>query len=91
MKDDLTLAGPGRLSSNFRIYENDPKLLVAQLKEVSKANEPDHVRSVFLRHQSQFYHGDLDQLQRFVHLLAAGKIHSNLHKDRHERDRLNGN
>jgi hypothetical protein len=84
MKDDMTVAGPGRLSENFRIYENDPKLLVAQLRELAKRHDPSHVRSVFLRDQPQFYHGDLNQLQQFVDLLSAGKIHSNLHRDRKE-------
>jgi hypothetical protein len=82
MKDDITVAGPGRLSDNFRIYENDPKLLVAQLREICNGYDPNHVRSVFLRHQPQFFHGDLGQLQQFVDLLYAGKIHSDLHRER---------
>jgi hypothetical protein len=81
MKDDIAVAGPGRLSDNFRIYGNDSKRLVGQLRELARTRDPVHVRSVFLRHQPQFYHGDLDELQQFVDLLAGGKIHSNLHKE----------
>jgi hypothetical protein len=81
MKDDMTVAGPGRLSENFQVYENDLKLLVAQLKKMSNGYNPNHVRGVFLRDQPQFYRGDLDQLQQFVDLLCAGKMHSNLHRE----------
>jgi len=81
MKDDITIDGPGRLSENFRIYNNDPKLLASQLRELSVVYDPEYVRRVFLRDQPQFLYGDLDQLQQFVDMLGAGKIHSNLHRE----------
>jgi hypothetical protein len=81
MKDDITIDGPGRLSDNFRIYNNDPKLLVSQLRELTTAYDAEQVRRIFLRDQSQFLSGDLDQLQQFVDLLRTGKIHPNLHKE----------
>jgi hypothetical protein len=81
MKDDIRIDGPGRLSDNFRIYRNDPKLLASQLKELTAVYDAEQVRRVFLRDQPQFFSGDLDQLQQFVNLLGAGKIHSNLHRE----------
>ena len=81
MKDDITIDGPGWLSENFRIYHNDPKLLASQLSELSAVHDAEHVRRVFLRDQPQFLYGDLDQLQQFVDMLGAGKIHSNLHRE----------
>lgn len=81
MKDDITIDGPGRLSDNFRIYNNDPKLLASQLRKLTATYDAEHVRRMFLRDQPQFLSGDLDQLQQFVDLLRTGKIHSNLHKE----------
>lgn len=81
MKKDITVDGPGQLSDNFRIYNNDPKLLVSQLRELTATYDAERVRKVFLRDQPQFFAGDLDELQWFVDLLGAGKIHSNLHRE----------
>jgi hypothetical protein len=81
MKDDITIDGPGRLSENFRIYNNDPRSLGSQLRELSAVHDAEYVRRVFFRDQPQFLYGDLDQLQQFADMLRAGKIHSNLHRE----------
>jgi hypothetical protein len=74
MKEDMAIAGPGRLSDNFFIYENDHDVLVSQLRRLSRAYDPFRVRDAFLRLQPLFYRGDLDQLKTFIDLLSTGKI-----------------
>jgi hypothetical protein len=81
IKDDLRVAGPGRLSSNFVVYNNDEKLLAEELRRVRESYDPARVRETFLREYPTYYRGDLDELRRFVDKVRAGAIHSRLHRE----------
>jgi hypothetical protein len=81
MKDDISVAGPGVLSKNFVIYDNDPKFLVTKLKEISSSYDPLNVRETLLQRQPQLYYGDLSELQKFVDFLESGYIHPKLHNE----------
>lgn len=79
IKEDLTRPGPGRLSPNFIIYDNDKARLKAQIQAIKQTYDPQTVIDTLKHYQPQLYHGNLDQLRQFVAMLEAGQITSRSH------------
>jgi len=83
-KPDLTVRGPGTLSENFVVYNNDLDELCAKIEAEKKAFDPQQNLVRFRREDGKFLDGDMDQLKAFVEQVKNGTIHSRLHKE-HEK------
>jgi hypothetical protein len=83
-KPDLTVRGPGTLSENFVVYNNDMDELCSKIEADKKAFDPQQNLERFRREDGKFLDGDMDQLKAFVEQVKNGTIHSRLHKE-HER------
>jgi hypothetical protein len=83
-KPDLTVRGPGTLSENFVVYNNDLDELCAKIEADKKAFDPQQNLERFRREDGKFLDGDMDQLKAFVEQVKNGTIHSRLHKE-HEK------
>jgi hypothetical protein len=90
IKEDLSASGPGELSPNFVVYDNDKDRLVAQIKRLRDSYDPDTVVKTFRHYHPQLHHGDPDQLRKFVDLVARGEIHSRSHESYPRLDVLHG-
>jgi hypothetical protein len=78
MKADLRVPGPGELTSNFLVYNNDLPTLIAQIERAKQAYEPQAIREKFLTTQGALYRGDLAELERFLGMVRSGEIHAGL-------------
>jgi hypothetical protein len=83
-KPDLTVRGPGTLSENFVVYNNDLDELCSKIEADKKAFDPQQNLVRFRREDGKFLDGDMDQLKAFVEQVKNGTIHSRLHKE-HEK------
>ena len=83
-KPDLTVRGPGTLSENFVVYNNDLDELCSKIEADKKAFDPQQNLERFRREDGKFLDGDMDQLKAFVDQVKNGTIHSRLHKE-HEK------
>ena len=83
-KPDLTVAGEGPLSDNFRVYENDFETLCNLIEEARKDFNAKQNIETFLRQDGKFLNGDQNKLSEFLSGLTSGNIHSQLHKE-HEK------
>ncbi|HPI11891.1 MAG TPA: hypothetical protein PLK63_12685, partial [Catalimonadaceae bacterium] len=83
-KPDLTVRGPGTLSENFVVYNNDLDELCSKIEADKKAFDPQQNLERFRREDGKFLDGDMDQLKAFVEQVKNGTIHSRLHKE-HEK------
>ena len=83
-KPDLTVRGPGTLSENFVVYNNDLDELCSKIEADKKAFDPQQNLERFRREDGKFLDGDMDQLKAFVDQVKTGTIHSRLHKE-HEK------
>jgi len=81
MKDDPALAGPGAHSSNFRIYDNDFDVLMAQLEEAKRTFDPAGVVRTFDENQPHLFRGDRVAAGEFLRLVESGAIHGGLHRE----------
>ena len=81
IKDDLSVAGAGRHSSNFVVYENTVDSLVGELVAARDTFDPQRRLATFREEQSYLLEGDTDQLSVFLDRLETGRIHSRLHED----------
>jgi hypothetical protein len=79
IKDDPHEPGPGRLSPNFVVYDDDLEKLKSEIRRAKESHDPEQVRNTFLEHQPQLYYGDLDALKGFVDRVAAGAITGTSH------------
>jgi hypothetical protein len=79
IKEDLYAAGPGRLSPNFVVYNNDLEYLKSEIERVKAEYNAQHVRQTFLDYHPHFYHGDTNALERFCAKIACGEITSQSH------------
>lgn len=86
-KDDLTLAGEGPLSPNFRVYENDEEKLCAMIEAAKAGFNAKKNLEIFQKEDGKFLVGDLKELQLFLGKLQSGEIHSRLHSSF---EKLNG-
>jgi hypothetical protein len=86
-KPDLTVAGEGPLSDNFRVYNNDFDTLCRMIEEARENFNAQKNLDLFLRMDGKFLNGDQEELGKFIEGIREGKIHSRLHSN-HEK--LNG-
>lgn len=68
-----------KLPRNFVVYDNDLGKLVSELERLKREHKAEEVLTRFKQDQSHFYFGDLDELQRFVHLIENGTVNSTSH------------
>jgi hypothetical protein len=78
------------LTSNFVVYENDPESLALELRAAAESFDPARIRETFIREQPQLYHGDLEELRRFLFRVESGEIHSQLHHEHYPIGRIQG-
>jgi hypothetical protein len=81
IKSDPTVAGPGRHSANFVVYQNDVNSLVELLQAARDSFSPDRVVKTFLHSHRQLFHGDREALSHFFGMVNEGKIHSRLNRE----------
>ena len=81
VKLDLRQPGPGALSPNFIVYNNDKQLLINEINRIKAEYDPFRVLNTFQNVHPQLYRGDLKELQQFVRMIESGEIHSARHLD----------
>jgi hypothetical protein len=81
IKDDPHAAGPGRLSPNFIVYNNDLDTLKAEIQRVKASHQPEQVFKTFTTHHPQFWQGNIEALRDFVDKIATGQITSQSHEE----------
>ncbi len=90
IKEDLTVPGPGTLSPNFIVYDNDKETLIRQIETVKASYDAECVFKTFLQSHPQYYRGDTTELRKFVEMLRSGEIHSEKHRGYGDGDRALG-
>jgi hypothetical protein len=80
VKRDLSDEGPGQLSPNFIVYDNNKKQLVAALRRVRAHYAPEQVVRTFRQWHPQLFHGDLAAMHGWLARLRSGEIHSRSHE-----------
>lgn len=83
-KPDLTIPGPGPLSDNFVVYNNDLESLCERIEADKQSFNPERNLKIFMTSDSRFLVGDLPKLEEFVAQVKSGAIHSRLHTE-HEK------
>jgi hypothetical protein len=78
-KPDLTIPGPGPLSDNFVVYNNQLEELCERIEEDKLAFDPHQNLERFKREDGKFLDGDMDQLRHFLEQIKSGHIHSRRH------------
>jgi len=81
LKSDLSQEGPGDLSPNFIVYDNDKDTLVREIQRIKASYDPQQVVDTFRQYHHQLYYGDKFELKKFVHMVEKGEIHSKSHKE----------
>jgi len=81
IKSDPSVAGPGRHSENFVVYQNDENRLVDRLRAARESFSPDRVVKTFLQSHPQLFRGDSQALAEFFRMVNEGKIHSRLNRE----------
>ena len=81
IKSDPSVAGPGRHSANFVVYQNDVGSLVDRLHVVRDSFSPDRVVKTFLESHPQLFRGDREALAHFFTMVNQGKVHSRLNRE----------
>jgi hypothetical protein len=79
IKESLFEPGPGALSANFVIYDDDKDRLVEEINRVKSSYDPMAVLETFNRSHPQLLHGDCAELAKFADLIRTGKVTSNSH------------
>jgi hypothetical protein len=78
---DPTREGPGVLSPNFVVYDNELEILVDEIRRVKATHDPSEVQRTFQKYHPQFMYGGMDELRKFVRMVEEGRIHSQSHKE----------
>jgi len=81
IKEDLTLPGPGYLSPNFWVYDDDIGKLTEQLEMVRSSFDPAQNLRTFKEFHPHLYHGDPEALADFLSRLEDRSINSATHRD----------
>jgi hypothetical protein len=81
IKNDLFAAGPGELSSNFIVYDNDKTKLLRKINYIKNIYEPQVVFDNFVKNYPQLFYGDMSELEKFIIKVQKGEIHSQSHKE----------
>lgn len=71
---DIYESGPGSLSGNFIVYDNDMRWLKRRLETVRATYDPDTVVQEFRRSHPHLYQGDRDALRSFTDTLRSGEV-----------------
>ena len=80
LKQDVMQPGPGELTENFVVYDNDKDLLIQEIKRVKAIYDPKVVVSNFHRNHRHLFYGDSEELKRFIQMVERGQIHSKSHE-----------
>ncbi len=80
IKPDLCKEGPGELSPNFIVYNNDKDRLVQEIARIKSIYDPAVVVETFHRYHRQLYFGDDTELSLFVNKVRNGVITSRSHR-----------
>jgi hypothetical protein len=76
---DVRRTGPGTLSSNFIVYENDHQRLMDSLNRLKTSHRPSSVIETFRQQHPQLWRGDERELRGFVEKVEQGEIHARCH------------
>ena len=79
IKKDLTAPGPGILSPNFFVYDNDVVRLTELLEMARSSFDPERNLRTFREFHPHLYHGDREAMADFLGKVADGTINSRLH------------
>jgi hypothetical protein len=79
IKEDLSVPGPGKLSPNFVVYDNNKDKLKLEVNRIENSYDPMVVFDTFMHHHPHFFYGDIDELKRFVKMIQSGEINSRSH------------
>ena len=79
IKEDLSVPGPGRLSPNFLVYDNDLGKLTEQLEMARSSFDAERNLQTFKEFHPQLYRGDPDAVGDFLSKVEDGTINSRLH------------
>ncbi|HLE56725.1 MAG TPA: hypothetical protein VJB15_06560 [Rhodothermia bacterium] len=79
IKEDLTVPGPGYLSPNFCVYDDDLGKLTEQLAELKSSFDPARNVRVFEEFHPRFLRGDPEALAGFLNRVEDGTINSRSH------------
>jgi hypothetical protein len=81
LKEDIFKEGPGLLSPNFVVYDNDIETLIEQIQNVKQRYDPLKVVDTFHQYHPHYYYGNKPEVERFLTLLEEGKIYSGKNKE----------
>lgn len=79
IKEDLRAPGPGSLSPNFCVYDDDPGKLAEKLLELRESFDPARNRRTFEEFHPHLLRGDRDGLADFMSKVEDGTINSRSH------------
>lgn len=79
IKKDLTAPGPGELSPNFLVYDDDVGRLTEQLEMVRSTFDPVRNLNTFKEFHPHLYRGDSEALAGFLSRIEDGTITSSTH------------
>jgi hypothetical protein len=74
IKKDLTVPGPGELSPNFLVYDDDVEKLTDQLEMVRSTYDPARNLNTFKEFHPHLYRGDSEALAAFLSRVEDGTI-----------------
>ena len=80
LKPDLSKEGPGGLSPNFIIYNNDKRKLIQEIERVKRTYNPANVVHTFHTYHPQFFFGNDAELSVFVGKLRDRTITPRTHE-----------
>ncbi len=80
IKSALSSTEPGRLSPNFRVYDDDLDKLIDEINRARDEFDPERVVRTFQEYHPQLYRGDRRALADFLSRVEDGTIHSRLHE-----------
>jgi hypothetical protein len=81
IKDDVTVPGPGRLSPNFLVYDDDIGKLTEQLEAVKSSFDAVKNLRTFRQYHPQLYRGDTVAFTDFLNRLDDRSINGATHRD----------
>ncbi len=81
LKEDLSQEGPGDLSPNFIVYDNDKETLKREIQRIKANYDPHKVANTFHQYYPQLFFGDKVELKKFIRMVEEGEIHSQSHKE----------
>lgn len=79
IKKDLSLPGPGLLSPNFIVYDDDIEKLVDQIEMARESFDPERVVRTFNEFHPHLYRGDPEALAGFLKRVQGRTINSGSH------------